>query len=188
MAGLIGRNVYYLQPAHPEFTDDMLRNSIIDADKNSIIVMEDIDALFDEQRNSKSEKCPLTFSGLLNALDGLTNIDGHIFVLTTNFVEKLDPALIRDGRVDFRVEFPNASREQMVQMFLNFYPGEIELAEKFAERVTEVLEGEYVCMASLQNHFIKNRKSNAEVASSSFLKPVAYVKHISISTTVMERD
>jgi len=120
MAGLIGRNVYYLQPAHPEFTDDMLRNSIIDADKNSIIVMEDIDALFDEQRNSKSEKCPLTFSGLLNALDGLTNIDGHIFVLTTNFVEKLDPALIRDGRVDFRVEFPNASREQMVQMFFEF--------------------------------------------------------------------
>jgi len=54
--------------------------------------------------------------------------------------------------------------------FLNFYPGEIELAEKFAERVTEVLEGEYVCMASLQNHFIKNRKSNAEVASSSFFE------------------
>jgi len=176
MAGIIGRNVYYLQPAHPEFTDDMLRNSIIDADKNSIIVMEDIDALFDEERNSKSEKCPLTFSGLLNALDGLTNIDGHIFVLTTNYIDRLDHALIRDGRVDYRVEFPNANRDQMVEMFLNFYPDEFELAEQFANSVVEILDGESVCMASLQNHFIKHRKSNAQDCSVGFVKPIAYIK------------
>jgi len=40
-------------------------------------------------------------------------------------------------------------------------------------------------MASIQNHFIKHRKSTAEVASSSFDKPIAYVKKPSISTTVM---
>jgi len=135
MAGIVKRNVYYLQPAHPLFTDDMLRNSIIHAEKNSIIVMEDIDALFDENRNSKSEKCPLTFSGLLNALDGLTNIDGHIFVLTTNYIERLDPALIRDGRVDYRIEFPNATREQVVDMFLKFYPNEFDYAKNLGIRL-----------------------------------------------------
>jgi len=185
MAGLIRRNVYYLQPAHPEFTDDNLRNAIIHADKNSIIVMEDIDALFDENRNSKSEKCPLTFSGLLNALDGLTNIDGHIFVLTTNYIERLDPALIRDGRVDYRIEFPCANREQMVQMFLKFYPGEVKYANKFGDVVIEVLDGGTVCMASLQNHFIKHRNSTAEVACSTFQRPTAYEKKPSISTTVI---
>jgi len=185
MAGIIKRNVYYLQPAHPMFTDDMLRNSIIHADKNSIIVMEDVDALFDEDRNSKTEKCPLTFSGLLNALDGLTNIDGHIFVLTTNYIERLDPALIRDGRVDYRIEFPNATKEQIVDMFLKFYPNEFEYAKKFGDKVMEVLQGESVCMASIQSHFIKHRKSTAEVASSNFDKPIAYIKKPSISSTVI---
>ena len=44
----------------------------------------------------------LTLSGLLNAIDGVTSSEGRIVFMTTNYVDKLDPALIRPGRVDFR--------------------------------------------------------------------------------------
>jgi len=42
----------------------------------------------------------LTFSGFLNALDGIRSKDGTITIMTTNHKEKLDPALIRPGRCD----------------------------------------------------------------------------------------
>ena len=56
------------------------------------VSMEDVDALFDGQRAKKDGKAALTFSGLLNALDGVGGSSGQIFVLTTNHRERLDPA------------------------------------------------------------------------------------------------
>ena len=44
----------------------------------------------------------VTFSGLLNAIDGATSTEGRVIFMTTNYPERLDPALIRPGRVDFK--------------------------------------------------------------------------------------
>jgi len=52
----------------------------------------------------------------------LANPDGQIFVLTTNHIDKLDPALLRSGRVDLKIEFPLAAAKQMKAMFRSFYP------------------------------------------------------------------
>ncbi|KAF0691357.1 hypothetical protein As57867_017338, partial [Aphanomyces stellatus] len=41
----------------------------------------------------------LNLSGLLNVLDGVVDSPGRILIMTTNHPEKLDPALIRPGRV-----------------------------------------------------------------------------------------
>jgi AAA+ superfamily predicted ATPase len=104
------------------------------APANSLIVMEDVDALFSRDRASANDgKTPLTFSGLLNALDGVCNPEGQVFVLTTNHIERLDPALIRPGRVDLKVRFGTATRQQAAALFVNFYPGEVALGEKFAD-------------------------------------------------------
>jgi hypothetical protein len=47
----------------------------------------------------------LTYSGLLNALDGvLTSQHGTIVIMTTNYIKKLGEALIRPGRIDFAIE------------------------------------------------------------------------------------
>merc|ERR1711988_1752631 len=46
---------------------------------------------------------------------------GLVFVLTTNFKDQLDTALIRDGRVDLRIRFDYCTPEQMERMFENFY-------------------------------------------------------------------
>lgn len=71
LAGHFHRSVCYLMPTHPEMTDDSLREAINQIPDNSIVVFEDIDSLFAKDRSNKMVKSALTFSGLLNALDGV---------------------------------------------------------------------------------------------------------------------
>merc|ERR1712151_1430299 len=122
LAGKFGRNLCYLSPTHPELSDDSLKSAIERVPDNAIVVLEDVDALFGKNREKKVQQSPLTFSGLLNALDGVGNHNGLVFVLTTNFKEQLDAALIRDGRVDLRVRFDYCTPDQMQKLFDNFYP------------------------------------------------------------------
>jgi len=122
LAGRFGRNLCYLSPTHPELSDDSLKSAIERVPDNAIVVLEDVDALFGKGREKKVHQSPLTFSGLLNALDGVGNHNGLVFVLTTNFKDQLDAALIRDGRVDLRVRFDYCTPDQMEKLFDNFYP------------------------------------------------------------------
>lgn len=64
----------------------------------------------------------LSLSGLLNALDGVAASEGRILFATTNHLERLDPALSRPGRMDVWIEFKNANRWQIEQLFNNFFP------------------------------------------------------------------
>ena len=100
---------------------------------------------------------------MLNVLDGLMSSDGILTIMTTNHIEKLDPALIRAGRVDRRFEFPNPSRQQIADFFLSFYPqARRELADKFANVLFRRPEKEARSIASLQQHFIFTRRSSPE--------------------------
>ena len=63
----------------------------------------------------------VTFSGLLNALDGGRSQEGRILMMTTNHREKLDPALLRPGRADMHVELNMASESQMKGLFKKFF-------------------------------------------------------------------
>ena len=60
-------------------------------------------------------------SGLLNAIDGVASQEGRILIMTTNYPEKLDDALVRPGRVDMKVEFTLASKQQIRELFLRMY-------------------------------------------------------------------
>jgi chaperone BCS1 len=58
----------------------------------------------------------------LNALDGVAESDGRIVFMTTNYLDRLDPALVRPGRVDFKQYIGHATQYQAENMFLKFYP------------------------------------------------------------------
>ena len=167
LAGRYQRNVAYLSPTHPEMTDDSLKAAIQRAPASSLLVLEDVDALFAKDRQKKVAQSPLTFSGLLNALDGVGSPSGQVFVLTTNFRDELDAALIRNGRVDLHVEFCAAAPEQVRQIFRQFYPAADEaLAADFEAALSAALGGRTVSMAVLQHYFIlQRRKSAAEAAA-----------------------
>ena len=102
----------------------------------------------------------ISFSGLLNALDVVSNPDGQIFVLTTNFRENLDSALIR-CRVDLHVHFSHATSEQIEQLFLQFYSEDPTLAKPFREAVLQELGDKPVNMAALQHFFIRQMRTPA---------------------------
>ncbi|KAK8534017.1 hypothetical protein V6N13_028307 [Hibiscus sabdariffa] len=130
MANLLDYDVYDLElTAVKENTE--LRRLLLDTSSKSIVVIEDIDCSLDltgQREKKKTEKdgkdeeqsdpitkklleeekkeSKVTLSGILNCIDGLWSSCGgeRIIVFTTNYVEKLDPALIRRGRMDKHIE------------------------------------------------------------------------------------
>lgn len=63
----------------------------------------------------------ISLSGLLNAIDGVASHEGRVLFMTTNHVEKLDDALIRPGRVDMKIEFTLATKDQVQELFVRMY-------------------------------------------------------------------
>jgi len=88
------------------------REAFQDTPHNSILLLEDVDSLFSVDRKASNSKAKLSFSGLLNALDGVTAASGQIIILTTNHRERLDKAVTRNGRVDLHIPFPVMNHNQ----------------------------------------------------------------------------
>lgn len=166
IAGRFKRNVCYLGClTHPDMNDDALKEAMNRVPNKSIIVLEDIDALFSGRVKKAGDKSALTFSGVLNALDGVGGCSGQIFIMTTNHRERLDPALIRNGRVDVHVEFTDATKEQMEGLFEQFYKdAPPERATEFANALIATLGDKTVSCAALQHYFILQRKASAQEA------------------------
>ena len=96
------------------------RDNNEDEDNKVFFVFEDMDCLFNRNRTSSEEiHSSLTFSGILNALDGIAS-EHKIVFMTTNHIEELNKALIRPGRVDFIMKFDYATKEQIITIFNAF--------------------------------------------------------------------
>lgn len=85
----------------------------------------------------------ISLSGLLNAIDGVASQEGRVLVMTTNYPEKLDDALVRPGRVDLKIEFKLASRQQIRELFVRMYRAD-EGVETMPTRISEILPKEVV--------------------------------------------
>lgn len=77
----------------------------------------------------EEEKEKLDLSFLLNLLDGTLEANGRIIIITTNFPERIDKALIRPGRVDMIVHFKKCSLGVIREMANSFYEQEVEIPE-----------------------------------------------------------
>ncbi len=153
LAGQFEMDVYMLDLSSPRVTDSALTQLVNSVPENSVLVIEDIDAAFAQRE--KTDGGGISFSGLLNALDGVASNEGRIVFMTTNHKERLDPALIRPGRADVHYEINNPTGEQIERLFLRFYPGSADLAREFASRIIESRPS----MADLQEHFLNHRSS-----------------------------
>ncbi|KAJ0404679.1 hypothetical protein ATCC90586_002743 [Pythium insidiosum] len=87
--------------------------------------------LEDEKKNAK-----LDLAGLLNVLDGVIDCPGRIIIMTTNHPEKLDPALIRPGRVNKKLLLSYMDWRQVHQM-IEYY-SMTTLTSKQVERLEQV--------------------------------------------------
>ncbi|KAL5582426.1 hypothetical protein UlMin_014868 [Ulmus minor] len=143
MSNFLDFDIYDLELTAVRDNTD-LKKLLIDTSNKSIIVIEDIDCSLDltgqrkkekekekdedekkdphkkDQEEEKSSK--VTLSGLLNSIDGIWSACGgeRLIVFTTNYVDKLDPALIRRGRMDKHVEMSYCCFETFKALAKNY--------------------------------------------------------------------
>ena len=152
LAGELNMSICMLNFGEKRLNDENLIRFMEKIPLNSILLIEDVDSIFADRISVGGERgTSLSFSGLLNALDGIRSKDGVIVIMTTNHIEKLDPALLRPGRADVHVRFDYAKEEQIRRMFLKFYLEEKE--EMINDFVNNVPENK-ISMASLQAYFL----------------------------------
>ncbi|KAJ5801721.1 uncharacterized protein N7518_003789 [Penicillium psychrosexuale] len=72
-------------------------------------------------KDDTKKKGGITLSGLLNVIDGVAASEGRILIMTTNHINKLDPALLRPGRVDMKISFGYTSEADIKELFISIY-------------------------------------------------------------------
>lgn len=119
-----------------EFSDRSLMAAVSQIPRNSVLLFEDIDCMKggqkresaigtekqDENKGKGASNNGVTLSGLLNVLDGFFAPTGVLFMMTTNRMETLDPALLRPGRIDYKLYLGKASDAQKVDLYMRFFP------------------------------------------------------------------
>ena len=175
LAAELDYNIAILNLSERGLVDDRLNQLLSVVPPRTLVLLEDIDVAFGNRRvQTESDGyrgANVTFSGLLNAIDGVSSAEERILFLTTNYVERLDAALIRPGRVDMTVEVGNASRWQAEKLWERFFAERDEdgaAKRRFLQRLDEfglipsvnVEHGAMnigVSMAALQGLFVYNK-------------------------------
>ena len=136
---------------------------------NTLLVLEDIDTLFEARKKHDENKNNISFSGLLNSLDGIAHIDKQIIFMTTNCFMVLDKALVRPGRIDMNIEFKYANKKQIKTMFQKFLPTQKDKFDLFYEEIRNI----NVTTAMLQQFLFSNRKSEDIIENIDELKKLS---------------
>jgi chaperone BCS1 len=123
-----------------DLNDRTLMSAVNQVPANSLLLFEDIDCMksgnarpssitnggkgseVPEKKGNAAERNGVTLSGLLNVLDGFYAPSGVLFVMTTNQVEALDPAVLRPGRIDYKLYLGKAGDRQKIELCLRFFP------------------------------------------------------------------
>ncbi|OWM88788.1 AAA-ATPase At5g17760-like [Punica granatum] len=169
MANYLKFDVYDLQLSNI-VSDSDLRKLLLVIASRSILVIEDIDCSIDlpdrlptSEENSKNNIRPqLTLSGLLNFIDGLWSScgDERIIIFTTNHVEKLDPALLRPGRMDMHIHMSYCTFHGFVLLASNYLGiSEADLSRRYChvlEEIKGLIAGTKVTPAEVAEEFMKN--------------------------------
>ncbi|ONK69631.1 uncharacterized protein A4U43_C05F25060 [Asparagus officinalis] len=188
MANFLRYDIYDLELTEVH-TNSELRKLLMKTTSKSIIVIEDIDCSINltnrisgtggknhglsssdpmgSGEESSSGTKSITLSGLLNFTDGLWSCCGseRIFVFTTNHIEKLDPALLRSGRMDMHIFMSYCSFSALkilLKNYLGLEDGDVE--EGMMKELEEVIDDAEMTPADISEVLIKNRRHEKERA------------------------
>lgn len=123
---------------------------------DSILLIEDIDAFFTDR---KAQDINISFSALLNFMDGvLGKGNGLITFITANNPDRMDPALIRPGRVDSIIRFDYPKKKEIKAAFEDLIGGSESEFETFYEAIRNVK----ISMSGLIDYLFRNPDSALE--------------------------
>ena len=169
LAGKLDFSIAMLSLSQRGLTDDLLNHLLLNVPPRTIVLLEDADAAFSNRRQRDEDGysgANVTYSGLLNALDGVASAEERIIFMTTNHIDRLDDALIRPGRVDMTVHLGNATEWQMGRLWDRFY-AELDPKgdgkQRFLEQARKAELVDNISTAALQGLFLYN-KDDAEGA------------------------
>lgn len=138
----------------PSIDDTIFMKCINSISNNSILVLEDIDGVFIDRHKDYNNKSMISFSGVLNTLDGMGRKHKLITFMTTNYKEQLDPVILRPGRIDYKLEFTYATNYQISKMY-DFFIENKENKEAFMKAV----KNKQITTCVLQKFFFEYRES-----------------------------
>lgn len=159
LASDFGYNIKYIKTLHG------LGAAFMTGGKDDLFVIEDIDTMSSGLNRDGAEdihRCATEVRGspmheILNAMDGMQTPDGLKFIVTTNHIGRLDPAIVRPGRIDDVIEVGLLSLESARAMFKAFYGRDgisaytprtgAELQQLFATLPAEAAEAELARIA-----------------------------------------
>ncbi|RAH70119.1 BCS1 and AAA domain-containing protein [Aspergillus aculeatinus CBS 121060] len=136
LAGHLKLPIYVIDPSSSSLNETRFRQLFSELPSRCIVLMEDVDCTDITQSRAPGHdnrnqhmmmpghgptQNGISLSVLLNAIDGVDASEGRILMMTSNHAEKLDAALIRPGRVDMRIEFKYATRDEIESYFKTFY-------------------------------------------------------------------
>lgn len=154
ITNLIDCDVYYIpgdRLSEAVVNEEWLR--FASKDRMRVVVIEDLDtSRFTLERSDNKEEFAFrntrvaTIGTFLNMIDGFANHEKVIYIFTTNHIDRLDPAVIRPGRVDLCLEIDYIN-EETFKKFCRFHyktePDHVSVRDKltFAELQVKVMEG-----------------------------------------------
>ncbi|ANQ08887.1 Bcs-1 like protein [Plasmodium coatneyi] len=176
LAGHFDFNICTINVNDVYLTDDRFIHLLATVPPKTILILEDIDFVFPNPSESNARvdspietssstastisnsllnsgnirTLGVSYSGLLNALDGIVATEERIIFMTTNNIERLPSTLIRPGRVDLKIFIPYANTYQYRKMFLRFFPEHEDMAKEFAT----IFESFHLSMAEIQSFFL----------------------------------
>lgn len=173
MANYLKFDIYDLELTNIKRDSD-LRKLLLRTSNRSILVIEDIDCsvelpdrngpvCVDALGRARPRDPQFTLSGLLNFMDGLWSScgDERIVVLTTNNRDKLDPALLRPGRMDMHIHMSYLTGDGF-RLLVSTYLG-IQGYHERLEEITELIESMKITPAEVAEELMKSDDLDASL-------------------------
>jgi hypothetical protein len=154
LATITQRSLYILN-FDQDLTDDKLMKAVNTVQgKHAIMLLEDIDCIF-KDRSTNKNMTAVSFSALLNILDGANINEELITIITTNHIELLDAALIRPLRVDKIIKFEKADSSQIKRLIIMY---NLNLKEKTISDIIRYASTQEMTPAGISAFLFKHRK------------------------------
>lgn len=156
IATTMGKSLYILHLTKL-LTDQNLADLMSSAD--GVVLVEDIDGILDGRKILVQDAC-WSFSGLLNAINGANpDMKSRVIIMTSNHPEKLDPALLRPGRIDQIIQIDGIGADKAVELFRIFHGENLEI-----ESQIKVIVGDAIVQpVILREAFISQKRDISKI-------------------------
>ncbi len=133
IASMLNKDIATIDFNNKDLNDHNFIIAINKVPKNCVFVLEDVDALYIERDKSNDNR--VSFSCILNFMDGVYSNEDLITIITTNHLEKLDKALVRPMRADKIIKFTYCSKYQYETIFSKFFPEKDDLMKELYKMI-----------------------------------------------------